>query len=88
MESMKFEKRHIDLDVYGEKVKVFYPTKKHVNEYMQGLKLIIDGESNKTDMDLVIDMFEKLGLSKELSESMEIQQLSELSNKLLEQKKS
>ena len=88
MESFKIEKRYIDLDVYGDNYKIYYPTKKHINEYLAGLKLIIDGESNLTDMDLVMELFSKLGLPKEVSEEIDVQQLSELSNKLLEQKKS
>ena len=84
----KFEKKTLDYDIYGVEYKLNYPTPRQVKDYLNGLREIIDGKSDKTDMDLVLELLDKLGLPRDKSEDMDMIDLQEISNYILNQKKS
>lgn len=84
---MKFEKRVIALDVYGEKFEVSFPTPKQLRWYIDELKKVSEQEGDKSEVDLIVEFLAKLGLPKEKSEEMEVSHISKLVEVLLEVKK-
>ena len=86
MSKLKFEREFLECDIYGDIHKISYPTPRQVKSYLEGLRLIINGESEKTDMELVVELLDSLGLPKEVSENMALNQLSQISDELLQKK--
>lgn len=86
---MKFEEEIIDLDLYGVKYEVRFPTMEMLNERDQIIKKILDGTSEEiSDYEYTLDLLEKLGLPKEASKKMRKKHLEELVIYLLDEKKS
>ena len=80
---MKFEKRQIDLDLYGTSYKMHFPTFKETQDFH---KASIDADEQRS-MELMGDFLESLGLPKEASGSMEIDNLEQLIGQLVPKKK-
>ncbi|MCA9381738.1 hypothetical protein KC678_05710 [Candidatus Dojkabacteria bacterium] len=86
---MKFEKEIIELDLYGEKHELRFPTMEELNERDVIVRQIINGElENVSDYDYTKDLLEKLGLPEEAFKKMRKAHLEELVRVLLDEKKS
>ncbi len=68
---MKFERSELNIDLYGEQIKIRFPNVKEVDLFSK--KLV---ESN--EIDATLDFLDGLGLKKELSLNMEADHLKQI----------
>lgn len=80
---MKFESKKIDLELYGEKFVVKYPSVGMSQEY--GIKSVDASEEKKSE--LLLDLVEKCGLPKEKALSMYPEHFLQLVEELMGSKK-
>lgn len=85
MSELKFERRVLKLDLYGESYNVAFPTKKQGTKLAEKAKDAENGDDKGAEA--VIDLLAELGLPKEKSEEMEIEHLTELVEMLFPSKK-
>lgn len=67
---MQLKKRELDLDVYGEIFKLEFPTALRMVSFMNDIRLIIKGESDKTDYDLSIELLVECGLPEDKAKTL------------------
>jgi hypothetical protein len=84
---LSLKKRVINLDLYGEKHEVTFPTARQLDRYLKKVQKLADGESKQSDFELTQELLCELGLPKKSSEQMELAHLTELTSVLLDQKK-
>lgn len=84
---LKFSKRVINLDLYGDKVEVSYPTARQLDNYLKQLDEIKDGKVKKSDFELTHDLLVELGLKSKHIKDMELPHMNELTQILLDVKK-
>jgi hypothetical protein len=84
---LKYQRRILNLDLYGEKYEVKFPTSRQLDEYLKKVDKLIKGESKKSDFDLTQELLEKLGLPKKATVDMELEHLNDITKVLLDQKK-
>jgi len=82
-----YKKRILDLDIYGDKYEIKFPTGRMLSDYLQKLKQLQNGEIESSDYDLTKELLSKLGLPEQAAEEMELEHLNDLSKILLGQKK-
>jgi len=75
---MQLKKRELDLDVYGEIFKLEFPTALRMVAFMDEIRLIITGESKKTDYDLSIELLVECGLPEEKAKTLYGQNIQEV----------
>jgi len=80
---MKFQRRKLEIDIYGESVEMRFPTVRESQGY--GDKMKKAGEEKAGDM--LLDFLSDLGLPKNIAESMEAEHLTELMEALIPAKK-
>ena len=81
MLELKFSRRKIDLELYGEKFSVNFPTAQEINQYAKDYENVSKEAGAEFDLSLVL--LEKLGLPKEKAQSMEIGHIEQLLDMLL-----
>ncbi len=85
---LSYKRRVINLDLYGDKIEVSFPTKKQLSDYLNSLRDILDKKTDKTEEELSYDFLNSLGLPKDKAIGMEAAHINELGEILLDQKKS
>ena len=80
---LKFERRVLELDLYGESFKLRFPSVGESQEYVKKL----EGLSEKEAGDGLVDFLDKLGLPKEKSMAMETEHLTQVIEALMPAKK-
>jgi hypothetical protein len=83
----KFKKRVLNLDLYGDKVELQFPTAGQLDKFLKEEQKILDGKSKKSVYENTKELFLKLGLKEELIGEMEMEHLNELIQIMLGQKK-
>lgn len=63
---LEFKKRVLELNLYGEEIKINYPTVKKYQEFLGAIK-----KGKKEELDLTVDFLVSLGLDKNKVEEME-----------------
>lgn len=81
---MKFERRKLSFDIYGEKCEVLFPTTGQIKEKDE---LIKKKENKGREIDVVIDFLETLGLPRDISLGMEMDHLLKIISEVSGQKK-
>lgn len=81
---LEFKKRELKLKLYGEEFSVAFPSVAQVEAYQDKMK----SEEDKTEFDLAQDFLEDLGMPREKTKQMHMEDFKELINVLLGQKKS
>lgn len=84
---LEYKRRQIELDLYGEKFLVKFPTPVQLDSFIEETKKIQLGESNAKEIDLMFEMLEQLGLPRSKAKEMEMGHINDLTNVLLEVKK-
>lgn len=78
MEELKFQRRQLKMDVYGEEVVINYPTVKEFKTFTDQSK-----EENK-GFDGLVNFLEKMGMRRDLAESLEPEHLNKIIEKVTE----
>jgi len=85
---LDFEKRRsLELNLYGEKMMLTFPTAKEVNSYVQGIQKAFRGESKKNDYEVTLDFLIACGMKKKDAESMEMNVMEQVIEALTDQTK-
>ncbi len=82
-----YKKRVLDLDLYGEKIELQFPTGRNLSDYLEKLKQMNSGELETSDYELTKELLASLGLPEKNAEQMELEHLNDLAQILLGQKK-
>lgn len=84
---LKFERRKLNLDLYGEAHELVFPTSHQLDTYLDNIDKIGKGELEKTELGVLEDFLAELGLPKEATKNFEMKHLNELTYVLLDRKK-
>jgi len=80
---MKFERRSLKVNVYGEDYEITFPTVKQSQDYAKSVKDIDDSEATGK----LLGFLDGLGLPKKVSEDMESEHLTQIVSALVPSQK-
>lgn len=82
METLKIVKREIELDIYGDKYRLKYPSAKRMIEFGAEADKVVSGESELNEFELAADLLKDCGLKKSIIDSLYYEDLITIINAL------
>lgn len=84
---LELKRRVLDLDLYGEKYELRFPTQGQVDSHAKKALDYIDGKSKKSENQLVREFLEEMGLPQKICKETEQEHVLEIFNTLTAAKK-
>lgn len=82
METLKIVRKEIELDIYGEKHRLKYPSAKRMIQFSMDADKIVNGSSEKNEYELASDLLQDCGLKNSVIESLYYEDLITIINAL------
>lgn len=82
METLKIVKREIELDIYGDKYRLRYPSAKRMIEFGTEADKIVAGSSDKNEFELAAELLKDCGLKDSIIENLYYDDLVTIINAL------